>query len=268
MLALLFAGVEPTVAQNRSEFWKTPGAPPLKTRKVNNCAFGVGEKLTYSVNYGVINAGSATVEVLSDTTRIAGRPNYHLVSMAKSNKVFSLFFKVEDRIDSYQDKEGLFTWESRVRLREGNYKADRYFVFDHYVKTATRNNKTVTKIPEFCTDAMGTYFYFRTLEFDVGDTIFLPIYESRKVYELAIPIVGRETIKVPAGTFDCYKIIPQLVENEAVFQSKGRMTLWVTADQHRYLAKVASEVIFGTIHINLTEIQPGQIECESPTEND
>ena len=58
--------------------------------------FGEGEKLVYSVQYGIVNAGEATLEV-RNIAEINGRPCYHIVSDARSNDVFSVFFKVRDR---------------------------------------------------------------------------------------------------------------------------------------------------------------------------
>ena len=66
------------------------GAPPLKSRSIENNAFGKGEELVYSINYGVINAGEGILSI-PDIVEVAGRKCYRIVSTAKSNKVFSLF---------------------------------------------------------------------------------------------------------------------------------------------------------------------------------
>ena len=50
---------------------------PLRT--LNNTAFQVGEKLTYVVHYGWLNAGEAVVELKDTDMDAAGRPLIHAV---------------------------------------------------------------------------------------------------------------------------------------------------------------------------------------------
>src|SRR5512135_965808 len=46
-------------------------------RKINNKAFGTGERLVFDVSYGFITAGEAVMAVPSIDT-ISGRPCYHV----------------------------------------------------------------------------------------------------------------------------------------------------------------------------------------------
>ena len=91
--------------------------------KTENNAFSVGEKLTFKVRYGFIRAGTATMEVMKDKM-IRGKPVYHIQTRAESASGFSWIYKVEDVIDSYMDKMGLFSWKFEKRLREGSYMVD------------------------------------------------------------------------------------------------------------------------------------------------
>ena len=50
-------------------------------RVVQNDAFGVGEKLTFDVNYGFINAGEASLEI-AKLIDWQGRPAYQIISRA------------------------------------------------------------------------------------------------------------------------------------------------------------------------------------------
>ena len=68
--------------------------------------FGPGESLRFSIEYGMIKAGSAWLEV-SGMETYRGRSCYHLVSRAESNDLMSKIYKVRDRIDSLIDAEGL-----------------------------------------------------------------------------------------------------------------------------------------------------------------
>ena len=60
-------------------------------RYIENVAFGPGEKLSFDIGYGFINAGYATMEVI-DLIEYNERPCYQIISTAESNKFFSSFF--------------------------------------------------------------------------------------------------------------------------------------------------------------------------------
>lgn len=230
------------------------GAPPVPSREVENNAFGVGENFSYSINYGMVNAGRGRLSI-PEMVEVAGRECYRLYSEAESNKVFSLFFKVEDSNECILDKEGLFTWYTERKLHEGDYRAHRKVVYDHCIHTATRNQKITKKIPPFILDVMGAFYYFRTLTFDVGDTVSIDIYEGKEVRTLQVFIHRKEEVEVPAGTFDCFVIEPQLKGEEGIFKHEGTLYIWITDDQYKVPVKVESKVIIvGRININLEEM--------------
>ena len=83
--------------------------------KVENKAFSIGEKLTFSIDYGPIQAGIATISVM-DTINFKNRKCYQVVSEAFSSKSFSIIFKVEDRVESIIDSKGITDSKSRSCL--------------------------------------------------------------------------------------------------------------------------------------------------------
>ena len=76
-------------------------------RFVPNDAFGTGERFQYSIGYGIITAGSATMEVRK-FVEVEGRPVFEIVTIATSNKVFDAFYPVRDTMRSLIDAEGIF----------------------------------------------------------------------------------------------------------------------------------------------------------------
>ena len=80
--------------------------------------FGVGEKLVFSVQYSLVTAGEASLEV-RNIADINGTPCYRIVSDARTNKFFSSVFKVRDRFESYMDTTSLSSMRYEKHLREG-----------------------------------------------------------------------------------------------------------------------------------------------------
>src|SRR5437879_2075361 len=66
--------------------------------------FKVGERLTYSLRWGIIAAGAAVMEVAERQT-LAGRPVVKLVHTARSNEFISAFYPVNNRVESLLDEE-------------------------------------------------------------------------------------------------------------------------------------------------------------------
>ena len=60
--------------------------------------FGEGEKLVFSVQYGIVTAGEASLEI-RNIAYLDSTACYRIVSNARTNDVFSVFFKVRDRFD-------------------------------------------------------------------------------------------------------------------------------------------------------------------------
>ena len=69
-------------------------------------------------------------------------------------------------------------------------------------------------------------------------------------------VVGRETVTVPAGTFDTYLVEPDLEHVGGVFKKSkdAKLKVWVTADERRIPVKVASRVVVGNFYAELERL--------------
>ncbi len=139
-------------------------------RVIPNNAFDVGEKLTFSIRYGPIVAGSSTMSI-PQITKINGYEAYKIVTEARSSGFFSAFFKVRDRVESYIDRDGLFSWRFEKHLREGKYRADQYVDYDQMNGWAVSNKKDTMKIPPCVHDILSSFYYIRTQQLEVGKSL-------------------------------------------------------------------------------------------------
>src|SRR4030065_145621 len=228
-------------------------------RKVYNKAFGVGEKLEYSVNYGFINAGNAVMEI--DTViDIRGRKCFRVTSTARSNKFFSTFYRVNDRVLSFIDVEGIYSLWFEKHLREGNFKSDRWISFLQDQNLAVNNKQDTLKVPEFVQDVLSAMYYIRTQPLEVGKSLLVDNHTDNKNYPLEVKILRKEKIKVGAGKFECFVVEPLLQEGAGVFQHKGKLTVWLTDDQHRLPVLMKSKIFVGSISAELERYSVGKIE--------
>lgn len=225
-------------------------------REIANKAFGWGERLVFDISYGPINAGTAVMEV-KEIVPLNGRDCYHVISTARSNKFFSAFYKVEDRVESFFDVRGLFTWKFVQHLREGKYRADRYAIYDQVNHTVTTNRGDMD-IPPYVQDVLSTMYYVRTQPLEVGQVMFVDNHSGRKMYPLKVKVHRREQVKVPAGSFDCFVVEPMLKAG-GLFKHEGRIWVWLTADERKLPVLMKSKVIIGSVDAKLKSYKLGKV---------
>jgi hypothetical protein len=211
--------------------------------------FGEGEKLVYSVQYGIINAGEASLEI-RNISMFDSVPCYNIVSNARTNDVFSVFFKVRDRFVSLMDTTNLVSLRYEKNIREGKFRRNESVVFDQKRHRAIYKDKEVPIAPR-TQDVLTSMYYVRTLPLAPGQNIALANHTDGKNYPLLIKVLGRERVTVEAGTFNCLVVEPFL-RGPAIFQQKGRVTVWVTDDQYRIPVLVKSKIVIGAVSGVLT----------------
>jgi hypothetical protein len=227
-------------------------------RVVTNRAFGVGERLEFSVGYGIIKAGTAVMEI-PEIVKFNGKKCYHIVSTAKSNKFFSVFFKVDDKVESFMDVHDLYSHGFGKHLREGEFKADISMIFDQENHLAIYNNSQDTfSVPPDVQDVLSAFYYVRTQDLQVGRSIFVDNHTDKKNYPLEVRVLRKETIKVPAGTFDCVVVEP-ILKASGIFQQKGSLTVWLTDDEIKIPVLMKSKVVIGSISTELTNYKLGEV---------
>jgi hypothetical protein len=221
-------------------------------RKINNDAFSYGEKLVFRVHYGIIDAGTAQLEVLNEEKKIGKRPVYHVVGTGTTNSAFDLFFKVRDRYETFIDKDALVPWLFIRHVEEGSYKLNQYVVFNQYNDEA-KTEKGVYKTPDNIQDLLSTYYYLRNLDFtDIqpGKVFAQTAFLDDEVHQFYYKYLGKETITTDLGTFKCLKFCPSLLKGR-VFKNEEDMVVWVTDDEAKLPIRAEAKILVGSIKMDL-----------------
>ncbi len=226
-------------------------------RYVDNVAFGVGEKLSFDINYGFINAGTATMEVAS-LIEYEERPCFQIITTANSNSFFSSFYTVDDKAESIIDATGLFSWRFEKNLREGSYRSDRQYDFDQRNHSTVYKNDTLD-VEAYVQDALSMLYYIRTQELKVGTSFFVDNFVDGRKFQTEVKIIKKETISVDAGSFDCVVVEP-LMSSVGVFKNKGSVKVWLTDDRMKMPVLMKTKIIVGSISAELTDYTLGEIE--------
>jgi len=224
-------------------------------RKIKNTAFKVGEKLTFDVKYGFVTAGIASFHI-PRIRKISGREAYHVTFEVNTVPSFDWIYKVRDRYETFVDVEGIFPWRFEQHIREGSFSRDFSAYFDQR-KGKAQTTEGVYPIPLYVNDIVSAFYLARTFDYSnlkVNDTFHLQNFYKNKTYDLDVRFLGRETVNVAAGTFECI-IVEPLVQEGGLFKSEGSIVIWLSNDELKIPVKVKTKVVVGSIDAELTKYE-------------
>lgn len=226
---------------------------------VKNEAFTHGEFLEYRVYYdsyvtGKVTAGTATAEVKFESQEVNSRPTYHLVGTGKTKGAFSLFFKVDDRFESFVDRELLIPWKFVRKTKEGDYEYEDEVKFNQLTGSysSTRKNRPM---PKGTQDLISSLYVARTYEMSdakPGDDFPITFLLDDSIYVSVIRYVGKEDVMLEIGTFRCLRFQPLVVTGN-VFSQPYPMDIWITDDKNHIPLLIKSAVIVGSVKLELTD---------------
>ena len=223
-----------------------------------------GEKLSFSLSWGFITAGYATLEVkpIQD-----GKTEF--LTFATGNKTINKVYPVNDTVYTRVRNKGLMTEVFRKRLHEGTFHNTSVIRFDRkgekgwlsdtvFTDMKTRKIKrsadTVVALQGEEHSIMSAFYLVRTLPLKVGETSKFSAVSGKKRYELKVLVHGRETIESVLGKVPCIKVEPVL-DGDGIFVSKGRIFIWLTDDDRRIPVLMECEIALGSIKAKLLEVK-------------
>ncbi|MBI3592166.1 MAG: DUF3108 domain-containing protein [Nitrospirae bacterium] len=221
-------------------------------------SFPIPERLEYDLTWGGIKTGEAVLEVKNSGLYI------QFISRTNSSGLGSFFYRVEDVVVStlmkgklkgfYENFVGV-PFNYRIKLREGRHRRDKELIMDHAAKKATYINyrdkeKKDFVINESTLDPLSSFYYIRTLPMEVGKSLFVDVFDSKKLYKAEIKVLKKETIETPAGTFNTILIKP-VIKSEGIFYKKGDILIWLTDDRNRIPVLLKTKVAVGSVKATL-----------------
>ncbi|MCF7858512.1 MAG: DUF3108 domain-containing protein [Candidatus Cloacimonetes bacterium] len=229
---------------------------------LNLFAFQEGEKLTFDISYGIINAGEASLKISSGFYQEV-TPCYIIESRANTNSFFDNIYKVRDRIESIWDKNKFVTLRFTKKLQEGSYRQYRihfYYPeqnFTIYTKFGRKTKEFKDEkmdIPEDTQDILSALYYLRRKEISVGDTVTINVTADGRNYPADVIIHKQEELDTIFGTKMCFLVEP-ILEGEAIFKQTAAIFIWLTADEYKIPVKMSSKIIFGSFKAVLKDAE-------------
>lgn len=244
----------------------TPFVYPV--RRPDKDAFWVGERLTYAITYLGVSAGDFTLEVLP-FKQVSTRKVFHIRGTAVTSDLFSIFYRVHDRVESFIDYEGTFSHRFHILLDEtrqtreaielnDSEKKQTYYWnhWDHKVNGLKVTNETA-EIQPFSQDSVSALYYVRTVPLPTGAVFTFPVISEGKTWEAVVTVVRREEMSTPMGRKMTVVLQPEM-KYQGILKKSGDSYLWLTDDEHRIPVRLEAKVKIGTVVGRLKKVELGK----------
>jgi len=257
VLLLGFGFLSMSFAQNATIKDADAGHELYPLRNLQHNAFQPGEKLTYIVHYGWVNAGEAVVQLKESDREIQGRKVWVATGKGRSLGAFNTFYKVDDLYETHFDAQGVFPYAFVRRVSEGGYNFSQDYLYNQNRGEVTTQKKVTHKVPASVQDMLSAFYYARTFDFSAakpGDEYIINTFLDDELWPLRMKFVKRETIKLRNGKFRCLKFQP-VVQEGRVFKGNDDLNVWITDDGNRIPVLAQAKVIVGSIKMELSEYE-------------
>ncbi|MDR0292032.1 MAG: DUF3108 domain-containing protein [Elusimicrobium sp.] len=224
------------------------------------------EEMRFGVHYSFIRAGTAYIKT-DGVTETSFGPAYKIETLANSAKAIDSVFKVRDINYSWISVKDYSSYGYSQSIREGNYIRDEWVSFDAAQKKFIGSKKKkgdaelIKGALEGPVQDMLTSLYFVRLhapELSAGKSVTFDVNDGDTTYPLIVRFIKKETLKTPAGKFNCIVVEPGF-RKEGIFIQKGKsLKVWLTDDERRIPVKMETEVFIGSVSASLEEYKKGK----------
>lgn len=211
-------------------------------------ALSPGESLVYDVQFGLFEVGTARMEVLGQEV-VRGRAAWHTRLAIDGG---ALGFRVRDVLESWIDVETGNSLRFRQDSAEGSRRRLREYEILPELGVYRRGDAPERPTVAAPLDQAAFLYFLRQQPLGVGQAESYDRYFMPDRNPVAVSVVRREAVTVPAGRFDALVLKP-VIRSEGVFSQDGRAEIWLSNDERRWMVQMVTHLAFGTITLRLRE---------------
>ncbi len=232
---------------------------PAAAARADPMPFAPGEVLRYEVRWAAVPVAETTLSV--DRQCPDGIDCWRFRMDIRTNSFADVFYKVRDRIVSVTDAGLTRTLTFDKKQKEGSYERDYTVRYDYAagqsIYKSVKGTEYILPLADGTLDPLSIYYHFRaSAPLSIGQVMTRQVNDGRNAALAEARVVGRETVSVPAGTFETFVVEPDMKNLGGVFKKSkdASMKIWVTADARCLPVKVRSKVAVGWFTAELTQL--------------
>lgn len=246
--------------------------------------FAVGEEARFAVFFGALKVGevkgtlglkAAPPPEIALTASAPSGDLWHFSGRAQSSKLISMFYRVDDRLQTWMNRETLLPHRQEMIVQETNERGTRRVLYDHPAgvahflrdRTFYRGKDPSVRIREDALlpnafDTVSLFFHLRCFEAEVGELLVVPVHENGKNREVKIKVVRKGVIKTPLGKRDAIEVRVRIFF-EGKLSTKQAFRVWVSNDEHKVPLRFVADFAFANLKGILVGYRPhreGKVE--------
>lgn len=238
----LLAAAAPAAAQTASGIRSAPFYP--------------GESMEYAVRYGGLPAGSLEIGIDKLDT-LEGRPAYHIVFKAESNRAISYLYDIASTEESWFDAREFYSLRYRRESTENDKTRTKEYVFDQRRQVRIEPDGDVSPASPRAVDQVAMFYYVRLLPLEPGARFVLRNQADPDDNPLTIEVLKKERIRVPSGSYDTFVLNLDVKTDGGIFKKGGENRIWVTTDARHVPVKISSKIGIGSFEAELVDYARG-----------
>lgn len=133
-------------------------------------------------------------------------------------------------------------------------------VFDHQARRAIwierKPNQQTTSVEfsEPIQDVLTAIYFLRTQKLEPGQSFFVPLSDSGRMYQVAVVVRERKELKTVIGRVKTIRVEPALFGDDAPIRARGQLSIWLTEDERRLPVRAQLKHDVGTFDIKLKRV--------------
>ena len=233
----------------RSEAKNSAGQPKAKPEQA--MPFHVGEKLNYRVAWATFSDAADVQLTVPEKRDLFGWKTWHFLAAVHTVKPVRSLFTIDDQFDSYTDAVSLESRDYEDYLNElGKSQTDVLHLIPKGEQPRAPGSAVVV-LPG-TRDPLGMLYTMRAANWQQTPEMRAPVYDGRNLYEMHANIESAaDPIQVDAGAYKAFRIAIRLFQNDKE-DPLIHFTLWLANDPERTPVRIAAQLPFGTLRVDLT----------------
>ncbi len=230
--------------------------------------FREGEEVVHDVHYFKVSAGELRMKVEPFAT-VNSRKAYTFAVEIKTSSLFSTFYSVEDRVETFVDFEDLVPRVFQLHVKESGQLREAKMLFDTDKGVATFWEKKVTKedgekekketwdILPYTQNVYSAIFYMRNFQWETGKEYSFRVGNDKENLVFSGKAIRREVLETKLGPMKAIVVQPNITL-KGKFKPIGDNFIWLSDDDRRYILRIESKIKIGTLISEVVEIKPGR----------
>nr|BFD67422.1 hypothetical protein HAGR004_24440 [Bdellovibrio sp. HAGR004] len=230
--------------------------------------FREGEEVVHDVHYFKVSAGELRMKV-EPFAMVNNRKAYTFAVEIKTSSLFSTFYSVEDRVETFVDYEDLVPRVFQLHVKESGQLREAKMLFDTDKGVATFWEKKVTKesgeeekketwdILPYTQNVYSAIFYMRNFQWETGKEYSFRVGNDKENLVFSGKALRREVLNTKLGPMKAIVVQPNITL-KGKFKPIGDNFIWLSDDDRKYILRIESKIKIGTLISEVVEINPGR----------